>query len=1183
MTRRAPPPHAHDAPSTSTATGARELATNPSRGAAEDDPRAWLPARFRVASQLGRGAFGTVLAADDLERDERVALKVLRRRDGASVARFKREFRDLAQLAHPCLPALYELHAVDDRLFFTMELVDGVSLDAWVGAAEPRGAEASTQWSSVAGEPASASAPRVPAAHAVDLARLEACVDALADVLGYLHAQGYVHGDVKPSNILVRPDGQLVLLDFGMALEREEIRDGFAGTRRYAAPEVGPGHPTPAEDVYAVGAVVFELVAGRAPFHGEGLQLTLEKRRRRAASLSEVAPWAPPSLCERVDRWLDPDPHARGAFARAARDGAAPFVGREAELALVDRVYDEVARGRGRAILVRAEAGYGKTAFLRAVLARWSRRAPPPRVVRSQASARDRLPYAAIEGLLAMCEPEALGAEPSRQALARALAESLRRRAQDGPICVVVDDVHFAAADSVAVLERLLRPPLPPGVLFLLASRPDAAGYARLSLPAPVTTIELGALADDEAHALLRACGTPADAAPALVRCARGQPLFLRELGADDVTATTYPDLVARRLATLSSVERRALALVCLGARALPAARLQRLVPEAGGRIGVVLASLEKARLVRPSGDGVVPLHDLVRERVLSELDARDRRALHERVLATLTGARAPDASALVEHLLGAGRRAEAAARAEEAARDAAAQRAYGRAAELYALARAAAERDEERARLLADELDVLERAQLSRRAGEVAEALLALVREPAERARLAIRAAYHHVCAGELGRGYALLDRAFGAVGRRWPRTELEAFARIAAAELGAASSVDEVDPVGRRVALELLTSASNALGMIDNVRGRLFKLEALHIARRCGTRAELAELLLRDAVYLAAAGESGRRRVDARVREARALFPEGLPPAVAAIELCVHAIFAFQAGVGLPACDLLSRAEDALTAVLRPGDNAVGDVSIIVGHALRMQGELPRLAAQVERVLRVADDRADRFLETSAAFGGHVNWLAADAPEVSRHVVGALPWPEMEGAFHVQHWLRAEAEVETALYEGDARGAMARLAPVLPRLAFSVLRQLQSVRISCDFTLGRLVIGAREEGADAWRERAWLALARARLGRDPLSPAQVRARLLGAGCAALDGDRGAAVRELEAARALARASSHRLYEALAGYVLIRLGVLAGAGVHAVEETLEALGVVRPERFVRVELPGFGRLLGER
>lgn len=81
--------------------------------------------RFQVRQRLGAGGFGTVYEAFDRERSATVALKVLRRSDGPSVSRFKREFRSLAETSHPNLVQLYELHAEGDAWFFTMELISG--------------------------------------------------------------------------------------------------------------------------------------------------------------------------------------------------------------------------------------------------------------------------------------------------------------------------------------------------------------------------------------------------------------------------------------------------------------------------------------------------------------------------------------------------------------------------------------------------------------------------------------------------------------------------------------------------------------------------------------------------------------------------------------------------------------------------------------------------------------------------------------------------------------------------------------------------------------------------------------------------------------------------------------------------------------------------------------------------
>src|SRR5688572_9570085 len=168
--------------------------------------------RFVVLSKLGSGATGVVYAAEDRESGARVALKVLRSLSAESVADFKQEFRAIADLDHPNLVRLGELIAEGDRWLFTMELVDGVDFYSYV---RPDGV--------------------------LDVDRLRLALLQLVAALEALHGSGQVHRDVKPSNVLVRDNGGVKLLDFGLVTEAanddSHSEPTAVGTTAYVAPE----------------------------------------------------------------------------------------------------------------------------------------------------------------------------------------------------------------------------------------------------------------------------------------------------------------------------------------------------------------------------------------------------------------------------------------------------------------------------------------------------------------------------------------------------------------------------------------------------------------------------------------------------------------------------------------------------------------------------------------------------------------------------------------------------------------------------------------------------------------------------------------------------------------------------------------------------------------------------------
>jgi serine/threonine-protein kinase len=234
---------------------------------------------YQVDAVIGRGGMGIVYQARHLRLNRTVALKTLR---GGPLAghydrqRFFREAEAVAALRHPNVVQLYDMGDVDGRPYFTMELVEGGSLRA-----------------KIAGTPQ-------PAALAASLTA------ALAGAVHVAHLSGIVHRDLKPANVLLTADGTPKVTDFGLAwrLEDEEglTQSGvLMGTPSYMAPEQARGDKSaigPATDVYALGAILYELLTGRPPFRADTATATLRQ-------VAEEEPVSPSRLNSRVPRDLE--------------------------------------------------------------------------------------------------------------------------------------------------------------------------------------------------------------------------------------------------------------------------------------------------------------------------------------------------------------------------------------------------------------------------------------------------------------------------------------------------------------------------------------------------------------------------------------------------------------------------------------------------------------------------------------------------------------------------------------------------------------------------------------------------------------------------------------------------------------------------------------------------------------
>jgi eukaryotic-like serine/threonine-protein kinase len=266
-----------------------------------------LVGRYRVGALLAAGGMGEVWAARDLLLDRPVAVKVLGGAlagDGRSAERLRREARAAGRLDHPNIARVLDLGEQDGRPYLVMELLEGESLAARIDRAGPM---------------APAEAARV--------------VAAVADALQAAHAAGVVHRDVKPGNVFLTSAGEVKVLDFGIASaagEPDLTTGDLLGTAAYLAPERALGRPaTPAADLYSLGVVLYELLAGRRPFQGgSDVELAMAQVNARPAPLALVAPATPPALAAACEHALAKDPAARppspGSCAPRPRPGPRP-------------------------------------------------------------------------------------------------------------------------------------------------------------------------------------------------------------------------------------------------------------------------------------------------------------------------------------------------------------------------------------------------------------------------------------------------------------------------------------------------------------------------------------------------------------------------------------------------------------------------------------------------------------------------------------------------------------------------------------------------------------------------------------------------------------------------------------------------------------------------------------------
>jgi eukaryotic-like serine/threonine-protein kinase len=294
--------------------------------------------RYRLEERLGAGGMSEVWAAEDTELGRRVAVKLLAR--DADPARFDREARAVAALAHPNICQLFDYGEENGRPYMVLEYLGGGTLEDRL----------------VPGEP-------LPDDETARIAR------DLASGLAHAHERGLVHRDLKPANILFDEEGRPKIADFGIARlggARTLTEAGtLLGTAAYISPEQAQGQPaTPASDVYSFGVILYRMLTGRLPFESESaLEVARMHINEPPPAPAEIRADVPPTLASVAMASLAKDPAARPA------DGSALAAALETGKTTISRGPTLIAGGEPTVVIPRSRPPARRPAAMLLLLA----------------------------------------------------------------------------------------------------------------------------------------------------------------------------------------------------------------------------------------------------------------------------------------------------------------------------------------------------------------------------------------------------------------------------------------------------------------------------------------------------------------------------------------------------------------------------------------------------------------------------------------------------------------------------------------------------------------------------------------------------------------------------------------------------------------------------------------------
>jgi tetratricopeptide (TPR) repeat protein len=817
------------------------------------------------------------------------------------------------------------------------------------------------------------------------------------------------------------------------------------------------------------------------------------------------------------------------------------FIGREQQLAALHEAFGATREGQTVTVYVHGNSGMGKTTLVRAFLDQLKQQAPNAMVLQGRCYERESVPYKALDGVvdnlskklaslrqarvealmprnsLALARvfpvmlqvdaifnsrparPETIDLFMLRRQAFGALRELLGRISARQPLVIYIDDLQWADADSIFLLEDLLRPPDAPPLLLVGSFRTEDIEAKPFLKQLLVQTgsdtcreLFVGPLPGADARQLTRSLFASAGVSSepfldSIVSEAGGSPFLLEQLThygmLNERAATagiTLTTMLEERITQLPEGSRQFLDTLAVARRpvnqdvALSAAGLQDDPLK-------LLGALRVTQFVRSGGTGygVELYHDRIGETLVSLLSQDERRQIHRRLAQAIEARGLDDPEGLYEDYLGAGEEDRAALHAQNAARKAASALAFDRAALYY---RRAIELMPDAENLVDLKIGLGDALANDGRPAEAAREFLDAAKSTAPQRALELqqRAGAQLLTGGHIDEGLevfrVVLERA-GFKLARGPRRALLSLilhrAWIRLRGLGfterEVSNISETD----LLRVDICWAVAAGLGAVDLIRGADFQSRHLLLALRTGEIYRVARAMAFEVAQTASKGGAAQERVRQLTDRTEALARRAGNPHAIGLAIWARGLSAYLLGHWKEAADLCERAAEILR------DQCTGvtwELTIaqrFMLSSLMFQGEIAEVSRRVPQLLATALEQGNLFAATDLRTRMNPIWLAADDPNRARdEVIAALTaWPRK--GFHLQHYVSLVALAQIELYTGDTEVAWRHVDTQMKALERSMLLRIQGLRIEAMYLRARLALAS---AAGSERERRLL-----------------------------------------------------------------------------------------------------------